>query len=88
MLPPSRPSRENMLKNILDNEPVAIAAAVRAVLHSLVLLGIVVLDESALAGISLAIELVLSLFLRNAVNSNATVQKVAAEAFEAGRESA
>jgi len=28
-----------MLKNLLDSEPVAIAAAVRAVLHSLVLLG-------------------------------------------------
>lgn len=77
-----------MLKNILDNEPVAIAAAVRAVLYSLVLLGVIVLDEAALAGIALAIELVLSLFLRNAVNTNATVQAVAAEAFEAGRESA
>jgi len=77
-----------MLKNLLDSEPVAIAAAVRAVLHSLVLLGIIALDEAALAGISLAIELVLSLFLRNAVNTNATVQEVAAEAFEAGRQSA
>lgn len=77
-----------MLKNLLESEPVAIAAAVRAVLHSLVLLGIIALDEAALAGISLAIELVLSLFLRNAVNTNATVQEVAAEAFEAGRQSA
>lgn len=77
-----------MLKNLLESEPVAIAAAVRAVLYSLVLLGVIVLDEAALAGIALAIELVLSLFLRNAVNTNATVQAVAAEAFEAGRESA
>lgn len=77
-----------MLKNLLESEPVAIAAAVRAVLHSLVLLGVIVLDEAALAGISLAIELVLSLFLRNAVSTNATVQAVAAEAFEAGREAA
>jgi len=77
-----------MLKNILDNEPVAIAGAIRAVLYSLVLLGAIHVDESALAGIALAIELVLSLFLRSAVNTNATVKEVAAEAFEAGRQSA
>ncbi len=77
-----------MLRNPLENEPVAIAAAVRAVLHSLVLLGVIVLDEAALAGISLALELVLALVLRSAVTPNAHVAEAAAEAFEAGREAA
>lgn len=75
-----------MLRNPLENEPVAIAAAVRAVLHSLVLLGVIVLDEAALAGISLALELVLTLVLRSAVTPNHSVAAVAAEAFEAGHE--
>lgn len=74
-----------MIRNPLENEPVAIASAVRAVLHTLVLLGVIALDEAALAGISLAIELVLALMLRSAVTPNATVQEVAAEAYEAGR---
>ncbi len=74
------------MRNPLENEPVAIAAAIRAVLHSLVLLGIIVLDEAALASISLALELVLTLVLRSAVNTNETVREVAAEAFGAGIE--
>ncbi len=73
-----------MLRNPLENEPVAVAAAVRAVLHSLVLLGIIALDAEALAGISLAVELVLGLLLRSAVTPNAHVSEVAAEAYEAG----
>lgn len=77
-----------MLRNPLENEPVAIAAAIRAVLHSLVLLGVIVLDEAALASISLALELVLTLVLRSAVSTRATVAAVAAEAYEAGRQAA
>ncbi len=75
-----------MLRNPLENEPVAVAAAIRAVLHSLVLLGIIVLDAEALAGISLAVELVLGLVLRSAVTPNAHVQEIATEAFMAGAE--
>ncbi len=74
-----------MLRNPLENEPVAVAAAVRAVLHSLVLLGIIALDAEALAGISLAVELVLGLLLRSAVTPNVRVSEAAAEAYEAGR---
>ncbi len=78
----------SFIRNPLENEPVAIASAIRAVLHSLVLLGVIALDESALAGISLAIELVLALVLRSAVTPTGHVAEVAAEAFEAGRASA
>lgn len=63
-----------MLRNPLENEPVAIAGAVRAVLHSLVLLGIFLLDAEQLAAISLAVELVLTLVLRSAVTPNTKAQ--------------
>lgn len=77
-----------MLKNPLDNEPVALAGAVRAVLYALVLLGAIALNVEQLAAIAIALELVLTMIVRSAANSNVTVAKVAAEAYEAGREAA
>jgi hypothetical protein len=53
--------------NLLNKEPVAIAGAVRSVLYVAVLLGAVSLGEEQLAGIALALELVLGLLARNAV---------------------
>ena len=53
------------LTNIFTKEPIVIAGAIRSVLFVLVLLSIVVLDEKQLAGIALAMELVLGLFARS-----------------------
>jgi hypothetical protein len=55
------------LGNIFTKEPVAIAGAVRSILFVLVLLSVVVLDEKQLAGIALALELLLGLFVRSQV---------------------
>lgn len=68
------------LKNPLENEPVAIAGAVRAVLHTLVLLGVIALDAPALSSISLAIELVLTLVVRQSVFSASTHEREVEEA--------
>lgn len=76
-----------MLRNPLTNEPVAIAGAIRAALHALVLLGVVVLDAEQLAAVSLAVELVLTLVLRSAVVSPATHDADVAAAHDAGVES-
>lgn len=54
------------IRNILTKEPVVIAGAVRSVLFVLVLMSLVVLDEKQLAGIALALEVVLGLFARQA----------------------
>lgn len=53
------------ITNLFQKEPVAIAGAVRSVLWVLVLLSVVTLDEKALAGIALALEVVLGLFARS-----------------------
>ena len=52
------------LTNIFTKEPAAIAGAVRLVLLALVLLGVFVIDEKQLAGIAIALEVVLTLFVR------------------------
>lgn len=77
-----------MLRNPLSNEPVAIAGAIRAALHALVLLGVLAFDAEQLAGVSLAIELALTLVLRSAVVSQATHDSDVAAAHDAGVESA
>lgn len=77
-----------MLRNPLTNEPVAIAGALRAVLHALVLLGIIALDAEQLAAVSIAVEFVLTLVLRSAVTSPEGAAQIAAEAYEAGRRDA
>lgn len=58
---------------IFEKEPAVIAGAMRAVLHTLVLLGILVLDAPQLAGISLMLEVVLTLFVRASVTPNVNV---------------
>lgn len=59
-------------RNIFNKEPVAIAGAIRSVLFVLVLMGLVALDEKQLAGIALALELVLGLFARQASTPTAS----------------
>ncbi len=54
------------LRNVLSKEPIVIAGAIRSVLFVLVLMSLVVLDEKQLAGIAIALELVLGLFARQA----------------------
>lgn len=55
------------IKNLAKKQPVAIAGTLRAVLHTLVLLGVVAFSADQLAGLSLAAELILGLFAWNAV---------------------
>lgn len=63
------------IRNLWKQQPVAIASAVRVVLHTLVLAGIISLGEPVLAGISLAIEGILGLFTWNAVTPVANMEK-------------
>lgn len=51
--------------NLFTKEPAVIAGAIRSILWVLVLLGVVVLDEAALAGIALGLEAILTLFVRH-----------------------
>lgn len=53
----------------INKQPVAVTAAVRAVLYSLILLGVIQIDEQQLAGIAIALEAVLGLFVWNAVTT-------------------
>lgn len=53
---------------IFTKEPAAIAGAIRAILFAAVLFGLAV-DEKQLAGIALALELVLTLFVRQTSTS-------------------
>lgn len=55
--------------NLFTKEPVVITGAVRSVLYVLILTGAIVLDEKALAGVALALELVLGLFARGSSTS-------------------
>jgi hypothetical protein len=52
------------ITNVFTKEPAVIAGAVRSVLWVLVLMSVIVLDEKQLAGIALAAEVVLTLFVR------------------------
>lgn len=56
---------------IFEKEPIAIAGAARSILFVLVLMGAVILDEKQLAGIAIALELVLGLLSRSASTSQA-----------------
>lgn len=50
--------------NIFTKEPAAIAGAIRAILFVLILAGVLVWDEKMLASVALALEVVLTLFVR------------------------
>lgn len=56
------------LRNLWDKEPVVIAEAVRVVLFTLAMLGVIALGEKELAGIALAVSAFLSLFVRGKVS--------------------
>lgn len=60
-------------KNLLTQEPVAIASALTAGLNVFVLLGVFSLGADQLAGINTATVLVLGLFVRKAVTPNQRV---------------
>lgn len=53
--------------NIINREPVAISAAVVAVLNALVLLGVVHLTPDQIAGVNAAVVAVLALIVRSKV---------------------
>jgi len=55
------------MRNPIKTEPVAVSAAVTAVLNVLVLLGVLDLDPDQLAAINTAVVLVLGLFVRSQV---------------------
>lgn len=57
--------------NLFTKEPVAIAGAVRSVLYVAVILGAIALDAEQLAAIALTLEVILGLFVRNAVTPTA-----------------
>ena len=58
------------LSNLFTKEPVVIAGAVRSILYVGILVGLVVLDDKQLAGIALALEVVLGLFARQTSTSS------------------
>lgn len=61
------------LKNILQKEPVAIGAAITAVLNALVLLNVVSLDVPQITGVNIALVAILGLLTRRAVTPNPNV---------------
>lgn len=74
------------LKAIFDKQPVAIATALRYLLLAAVLLGLLTLDEKQLAGILIAVEAVLGLFVWNAVKPMSSAIEDEAHAFAQGAE--
>jgi hypothetical protein len=64
------------LRAAFDKEPAVLAGAVRSVLMTLVLMGLLVIDEKQLAGIALALEVVLTVFVRQSSTPNVTVAQI------------
>jgi hypothetical protein len=62
------------LRSILDKEPVAIASAVKAVVLVLVLFGIVAWTDEQVAGVLVALEVVLGLFVRSKSTPTSDIQ--------------
>ena len=62
-------------KAILTKQPVAVASVVRQALLVAILLGVIVMDEKALAGIGILIELGLGLFTWSSVVAVARVKE-------------
>lgn len=60
------------LTAIFQKQPSAIAGAIRSILFVLVLSGLIVLDSEVVAGIALALEVVLGLFVWNSVTPTAS----------------
>ena len=74
------------LRAIFDKQPVAIATALRYILLAAVLVNLIALDEKQLAGILIAVEAVLGLFVWNAVKPMSSARADEAQAFAAGAE--
>lgn len=58
---------------IFEKEPAVIAGAVRVILMVLILANVLLWDEKLLAGVALALEVGLTLFVRNSVTPNVNV---------------
>lgn len=58
---------------VFEKEPAVIAGTIKSLLMVGVLVGLLEMDEYALAGIALALELVLTLFVRGASTPNVNV---------------
>lgn len=58
---------------IFEKEPAVIAGAVRVILMVLILADVLLWDEKLLAGVALALEVGLTLFVRNSVTPNVNV---------------
>lgn len=65
------------LKSILDKEPVIVSGAVKAILAVLVITGVFELSAEALAGVVIALDAVLGLFVRQRSVSAATLAELA-----------
>lgn len=65
------------LKSVLDKQPVAIAAAVIAVLNAFVIAGTVHLSSQSVAGINVALVAVLGLFVGNRTANKAVLNELA-----------
>ena len=63
------------LKALFDKEPAAIAGAIKSVLMVAVLFGLRI-GEPQLAGVALALEVVLTLFVRGSSTPNVTVARI------------
>jgi hypothetical protein len=61
---------KNLITRLSDDEPVAIGAALQAVLNALVLLHVVVLNAEQLAGVNVAFVSVVALLVRPRVTPN------------------
>ena len=69
---------------IFTQQPVAIAGALRSVLFVLILAGLVVMDEKLLSAIALSAEVLLNLFVWNAVKPVASARVDEAQAYADG----
>lgn len=65
------------LKSVLDKQPVAIAAAVIAVLNAFVIAGTVTLNAQSVSGINVALVAVLGLFVGNRTANKAVLNELA-----------
>lgn len=61
---------KNLPRYLADDEPVALGAALQAVLNALVLLGVIDLNSEQLAGVNTAFVAVVALFVRPRVTPN------------------
>jgi len=61
---------------IFQKEPAVIAGAIRTVLYSAVIMGYLHLTVEQLAGVAVALEVVLGIFVRQSSTPNVTVAKI------------